>query len=382
MTYHFAARRPRSLFTLAALLSITSCLANPAPAQEVPVWCEPDQIEKLHNDFHVENNFTETSLIDAVKRVKAAAVQREMNLQPGWTRAQFAQAEALHRVEDLRARHFLKPGFTADDWATSDAYVLVSVFRERYSLKPGFREQDLRDHLAAEETRYRPEQLAGVAKPARWPLSYDERAAWAGPAFTNQIGTQYNLPKNWSFEDLYAGVGPAWTATFVKWYGWHKGMTHDQLVTSLGLVSANGEAKKRHLRPHYTVDELLDAAGRAALAQVRLQLQFPDDRELNEANYLAFVKEQQQQVLADQFKNVPLNFTEADIVRSYADEAGERERLHYDLPQDFTEQEWVDAYALSWVASFRMAYSLARNFTESDVTTAISQRVAAGRCPF
>jgi hypothetical protein len=124
----------------------------------------------------------------------------------------------------------------------------------------------------------------------------------------------------------------------------------------------------------------MDAAGKSAVAQVRSSLQFPDDQELNEANYMAFMKGLELKLLNGQFKTLPSNFSEADVIASYTAEASEREQQHYDLPSGFTERDWINAYALSWVASFRLMYTLPLNFGEQDLVTEIKKRVARGFC--
>jgi hypothetical protein len=382
MVYNFLRhRRSGAFLTLAAFLALSACHPVAAPAQEPPVWCDADEVNKLRKQFvYVPSNFSQAALVAEVARVKAEAIEREMHLQPGWTQAQFAQAEADERIKKLRVRYGLNPGFTASEWAASNAQRLLADFRKQHSLKPGFSEQDLRFSLAAVELIFKPSEHARLAKPAHWPLSYDEQISWAGPALADQIASQYLLPANWSFKDLYDGAGPAYATQYAHWYNLRQDMNHAEIVAALGLASANKVAEKRGLRNHYSVAELFDAAGNSAVAQLRSTMQFPEGQELNEANYLAFMRGIELQMLNFQFKTLPPNFTEAEVIASYASEASEREQQHYDLPSGFTERDWINAYALSWVASFRLTYSLPLNFGERDLVAAIDKLVARGLC--
>lgn len=374
-------RRHHAFLTLTALLAVAACHPVAAPAQEPPVWCDANEVKTLRKQFvYLPSNFAQASLVAEVGRVKAEAIEREMHLQPGWTQAQFSQAEAEERIKKLRFRYGLKPGFTADDWAAGNAQRLLVDFRKQYALKAGFSEQDLRLNLAALELTFKPSEHVGLAKPAQWPLSYDAQISWAGPALADQIAAQYRLPASWSFKDLYDGAGPAYATQYAHWYNLRQDMTHAEIVAALGLASANIVVEKRRLRNHYSVAELMDAAGKSAVAQVRSSLQFPDDQELNEANYMAFMKGLELKLLNGQFKTLPSNFSEADVIASYTAEASEREQQHYDLPSGFTERDWINAYALSWVASFRLMYTLPLNFGEQDLVTEIKKRVARGFC--
>lgn len=381
MIYNILRHRHCAFLTLTALLAVSACHPVAAPAQEPPVWCDADEVKTLRKQFlYLPSNFTQASLVAEVGRVKAEAVEREMHLQPGWTQVQFAQAEAEERIKKLRVRNGLKPGFTADDWATGNAQRLLADFRKQYALKAGFSEQDLRLNLAALELTFKPSEHVNLAQPAHWPLSYDEQISWAGPALADQIAGQYRLPANWSFKDLYDGAGPAYATQYAHWYNLRQDMTHAEIVAALGLASANIVVEKRGLRNHYSVAELIAAAGKSAVAQVRSSLRFPDEQELNEANYMAFRKGLELQLLNGQFKTLPSNFSEADVIASYTKEASDREQQHYDLPSGFTERDWINAYALSWVASFRLMYTLPLNFGEQDLVTEIKKRVARGFC--
>lgn len=368
--------------TIKSILLVSGALlalcAAPASAYW-PTSFNSDEVSYLKDRYHLSPDFTDEQLLQAAVKFETDDMAKTNGLQFGWTRAQYAEAAAERRLAEYRQQYGLKPGFTAADWANNAASQDLAIFLNSHRVKTGFTELDLLTATGEHQAKIEGYWVsAGKTETTPFDHAHSaaEYAAVSGPRKSQDIATEYHLPDAWTYDDLRAEAGPKEAATVAQMNGFHAGMTHDEIVTAIGLTAAKNHAKLYKLPTDYSGMQLVIAYGEEAVRDIRHDLSIENGETVNEATVFAHYHAIELRNLHYKFGALGSNFTEDQLRQYLINDEGEKLRSLYDLPQDYTQDDEARAYAESVVAQLRHDYKLPKHFRESDLANAIKAHPA------
>lgn len=292
-------------------------------------------------------------------------MEEQLKLSPNWTGDDYARAEALRRLTEIREQRQLLSNFTRDQMVDHQAASIVNWFLSYHHLSAHFSEADLIRNAGEVKVTYRQEGTA--------PMGAAEYAAMRGKLVSDRFIKDWHLSEHWSFEELRSTVGPERASTLSLKYGIHAGMSHDEMVTSIGQHETAEYSNWYNLPANFTADEAIQAAGEEEVKSIRRDYwaNAPTSGEINEEWLVRNARIKASYFVDMDFPGLRGNFDEKQLFDYLVKDSDEKMRRLYGFDGPYRESDVANAAAESLVAELRLSYHLPLHFSQSDLEAAI-----------
>lgn len=362
---------------------------------------------RTHNKFNIRSFALAAGV--ALAGIAFACSARAEDWHPDFLSAQ--QMAVAAGVEEINFVSHLTPGlpsfFTAQEYGAAQAEDEIASLRVEYDLGPNFTSAELEANAGAKEVaalisryhlpthfsaaQFRTAIFQGDLKDLdiknypqlSLPFSSDDYIAVVGADRALSIATDYELPTQWVYSDLFAAAGPREAASIRNSNHFAKGATHQEIEQAIGRRELEHLVEFYKIPAAFTAREL---AGFAPPCDMTIYLEGIVDlnglgNSFTDADLVAKSGAYKLNgIIKDLGAFAPKGpFTEQDLRKAFAAEAIDQMRRTYDLDANFTSADIARAAGQSKVVETRQALHLRPDFTAAEYEAAWRAKDKADR---